>query len=691
MPFDPSQPFEVEAGSERIMIGPSQGFDPSQPFQIEGAPDVGAAFDQFAAQPQAPAADQQRMEQLASAYRRAPEGQGMAVDRRAQELAKTNNPYVQATMQGLTFGLADELGAGIQKITGQGDYGTNLAALREFEDRAKAQNPVGMMGAELTGALLTAPLAPAVKIAQGAGMGARAANAAATGATYGGAYGFGAGEGLEGRATGAMTGAAVGGIIGAPLGAITPAARAAAPSAGEQAALAGERVGVQLPRVAASDSPTVQRVGQAVSNVPWAGRPVGDASRRAIEQTGQAAERVAGDFSGTGASATAQSAGATAKAGLERYVTETTKGRVEKLYDAVDNLVNPNVTAPLKSTTQTVQAIAGRRQAAGLRGDGSAIDTVIDAVARPQGLTYEGVKTLRTRVGEMLKNGLLPADISQAELKQIYGSLSEDLRGAVQAAGSPKALQAFERANTYNRLVSERRENLARLLKAPNEEGVFERIARAAGSTSTADTKLLSQARKALPPDEWNEVASAVVGRMGRAADGQFSAERFVTAYGKLSNEGKRVLFRSAGRAELAQALDDIATVSGRFKELSRYANPSGTFQQGAAAGIVAGLFAEPVTTVSSVLGGRVMAEVLARPATARSMARWAKAYERMVAMPARGTLASAKAASRRFASDIGRELGLTQYTQQINQALQNAIANPSANDGVEDPRPVNE
>lgn len=691
MPFDPSQPFEVEAGPERIMINPSRGFDPSQPFQIEGAPDIGAAFDQFSQQPQAPAADQQRMEQLASAYRRAPEGQGMQVDSRAQELAKTNNPYVQATMQGLTFGLADELGAGIQTLTGQGAYGTNLAALREFEDRAKAANPVGMMGAELTGALVTAPFAPAVRVAQGAGLLPRVANSAATGAAYGGAYGFGAGEGMEGRATGAMTGAAIGGAIGGPLGAITPAARVATPSAGEQAALAGERIGVQLPRVAASDSPTVQRVGQAVSNVPWAGRPVGDASRRAIEQTGQAAERVAGDLSGSGAAATAQSAGATAKAGLERYVTETTKGRVEKLYDAVDNLVNPNVTAPLKSTAQTVQAIAGRRQAAGLRGDGSAIDTVIDAVARPQGLTYEGVKTLRTRVGEMLKNGLLPADISQAELKQIYGSLSDDLRGAVQAAGSPKALQAFERANTYNRLVSDRRENLARLLKAPNEEGVFERIARAAGSTSTADTKLLSQARKALPADEWNEIASAVVDRMGRASDNQFSAERFVTAYGKLSPEGKRVLFRSAGKADLAQALDDIATVSSRFKDLSRYANPSGTFQQGAAAGIGAGLFAEPVTTVSTLLGGRVMSEILARPATARSMARWAKTYQRLVAAPARGTLASAKAASQRFASDIGRELGLTQYTQQINQALQNAVANPSANDGVENPRPVNE
>jgi hypothetical protein len=39
---------------------------------------------------------------------------------------------------------------------------------------------------------------------------------------------------------------------------------------------------------------------------------------------------------------------------------------------------------------------------------GKATDAVLEAVQRADGLTYEGVKTLRTNVGEMLKGGILP-------------------------------------------------------------------------------------------------------------------------------------------------------------------------------------------------------------------------------------------------------------------------------------------
>ncbi len=64
------------------------------------------------------------------------------MDRRAQELLQTTNPYVRATMQGLTFGLEDELGAGIQTVTGQGNgYDFNLAASREGDGSRSYTEP----------------------------------------------------------------------------------------------------------------------------------------------------------------------------------------------------------------------------------------------------------------------------------------------------------------------------------------------------------------------------------------------------------------------------------------------------------------------------------------------------------------------------------------------------------------------
>jgi hypothetical protein len=75
---------------------------------------------------------------------------------------------------------------------------------------------------KLAGGLASAPLAPAVRVMQGATMLPAMANAAATGAAYGGLYGAGEGETLAERGTNA----AIGGGLGAGLGgALAPVAR----------------------------------------------------------------------------------------------------------------------------------------------------------------------------------------------------------------------------------------------------------------------------------------------------------------------------------------------------------------------------------------------------------------------------------------------------------------------------------
>jgi hypothetical protein len=194
-------PFEAQSlGDPRsVMTGPG-GFD--------------AAFAQFQGQPAPAAADQQRMEQLASAYRRAPEGQGMAVDQQAERMRKNGNPYQEALMQGLTFGLSDEINAAARSLAGRNGYDVNLAAAREAQDRSRAESPVGTGAAEFLGSMLSAPLIPAMRLTQGAGIAGRAVNAAATGAVGGAAYGFGTGEGMGDRASRAAGGALVGGALG---------------------------------------------------------------------------------------------------------------------------------------------------------------------------------------------------------------------------------------------------------------------------------------------------------------------------------------------------------------------------------------------------------------------------------------------------------------------------------------------
>jgi hypothetical protein len=192
-------------------------------------------------------------------------------------------------------------------------------------------------------------------------------------------------------------------------------------------------------------------------------------------------------------------------------------------------------------------------------------------------LTYEGVKTLRTNVGEMLKGGILPEGVSGSELKRIYGALSKDLESSVAAAGGPKASEAFNRANRYYSLASDRRESLAKIIGADGNapaETVFSRIEAMAGSGSRADISKLAQARKAMGSDDWNEMASTIVTRLGRDVEGNFSPQRFVTAYNKISDAGKTLLFRGGDKGELAAHLDDIATVASRFQGTSEVCEP---------------------------------------------------------------------------------------------------------------------
>lgn len=458
---------------------------------------------------------------------------------------------------------------------------------------------------------------------------------------------------------------------------------------GQQVVAAANRLSetgapVQVPRAVASDSMSVQQAGAATSNIPFAGTPLVKAAENTISQLGAKADEVSQGF---GSGKSVAEAGDTARTAVKDWITGESAANASKLYDRVDSLVDPNVKTPLEATRGAVADIAAKRSAAGLS-SGKATDAVLEAVQRTEGLTYEGVKTLRTSIGEDLARGILPEGVSAGELKNIYGALTKDLEASVQAAGGPKASAALSRANNYYRLASERRESLAKIVGSDGNapaEAVLSRIEAMAGSTSRADISKLVQARKAIGSEDWNELASTIVSRLGRDVEGQFTPQRFITAYGKLSDAGKSVLFRSGGKSELASHLDDIAKVSSRFKELQKFANPSGTARAGFGGLIGAGAFAEPITTLTTVLGGRAMAMALAKPATAASIAKWARANEAIVRAPSPARLSALNTASKNLISTLGvKNLSTTDFLR----ALQSPGVS-RANDQPEVQRPT--
>lgn len=473
-------------------------------------------------------------------------------------------------------------------------------------------------------------------------------------------------------------------LLGTGLAAGAPVSRAVAPAAqvaqeirpGQQVVAAANRLSqtggpVQVPRAVATDNMATQQVAAAASNVPVAGTPLVKAAENTISQLGTKADEVAKGFGGA---ASPQEAGDTARSAIKNWITGESANNATKLYNRVDTLVDQNVKTPLAATQKAVAEIAAKRSSAALS-SGKATDAVLGAVQRADGLTYEGVKTLRTNIGEMLKGGILPEGMSGSELEKIYGALTTDLKSSIRAAGGAKAEAAFNRANEYYRLASERRAQLAKIIGSDGNapaETVLNRIEAMAGSSSRADISKLMQARKAIGSEDWNEIASTVVTRLGRDVEGNFTPQRFVTAYGKLSPAGKSILFRSGGKTDLANHLDDIAKVSSRFKELQKFANPSGTARAGLGGLIGASAFAEPLTTLSSVLGGRVLATILSRPASAASVAKVVKAQEALVLSPSPARLSAFNTATRNLISTIGaRNLTPADFLKAVQGTVQ--------------------
>lgn len=417
---------------------------------------------------------------------------------------------------------------------------------------------------------------------------------------------------------------------------------------------------VTLSRATAADSFLGKQAGVRIGDVPFIGDEIGASARGTIEQLGDAKQALA-------AGQNAESAGATASQSIRDWVTVKSKELVTKAYDAVDRAINPNVTTELENTRGVIAEILARRQNAGQAGDSKAVQEVLGAVQRPGGVNYAGIKDLRTSFRDMTPDTMVAKGIDEAEAKQIYGALTKDLKASVDNAGGEKGRALWERANKVAELTAKRRENLANLVGESGDAKpaqVFSRLQAAASSGSRQDTILLAQAKRVMGED-WKDVAQGVVEGMGKGSNGEFSPQIFINNYrGKagLSQSGRDLLFGDSGN--LRQSLDDIATISQKFNQLQRLANTSKTGMSVAGSGLIlgaqkawtallAGSWVEPLTFITSVVGGTVAAKILANPATASSAAKYTRAYAAVARNQSPTSVSALARASRNFGATI--------------------------------------
>lgn len=503
------------------------------------------------------------------------------------------------------------------------------------------------------------------------------ASTGAMGAGWGALQGAGEGVSFEERFKNALSGAEIGGALGAGLSAAGKIASKLNQSITArpltEAEKSAERLGTPLPRFLGTDSPWQKRFATYASSMPVGGGRIQKSAKEAKEGLESAIDSLTGR-----SRPTPYEAGTTAKEAIAEWMKPQSAKIMERLYGQVDNLVNPRTRVPL---TNVRRALSGDRLKNVMMGlvetDASYAPMAEQALSKTSGLTYDGIKNLRTRVIEMLDSpSLLPAGTNTKELLSFKNALTADLENVLERSG-PAAKAAWEKANRVNVLVQNRRNNLAKIIGEKGDaepERVFERITTMASGSSGASLNRLKMARKSMPPDEWEHVTSGVIRTLGRNKAGEFNPVTFVTQYSAMPEASKSIMFGPAGNP-VRQSLDDILNVAAKFKEMSEYANPSGTAK--VATGIA--LLANPFGLLyKGPLSAAVLGKVLSKPKTAPLAARVISAFEQDVrkAVDPQKANSATQIALRDFMTSFSKEPILAEDNERPQRASGGKIGN---------------
>ncbi len=601
---------------------------------------------------------------------------------------------------------ADELGASVSSAMGS-DYDAALA-LNRARDRAidaaggETEKLFTIPGVNVdvhtsglekaAGALAGGALLPGAQLMKGAGFVPSAVNTAATAAGYGAVHGLGEGEGVGDRLGRAATEAAIGGAAGGALGGAVgkavehfspAAARNAAQTPRGQVIEAADKLGMQLPDFLASDSKTVHSAASIAASHPLTGGIVRDAAQQAADDLGAASRKIANEYSsaGTGSAtnaidsaAAAEGAGADFASSLREWMGPKSRAALNTLYSRVEQQLPQDARSQLPNTAFALQQIMDRSNEATTPLGEQVFRIIGEAATNPKGLTYDGIKSLRTYVRNLENGHLLPeAQTLGQELKSIKEGLTQDLQLHIDTHGGLPAKQAFDTANRAAAITDAERKSMAKIVgnekefsaSAASPHQVINRIIGLMGTGSKANEQRLITAMQKASPEARNEVAAAIIRRMGEGPSSNlgtpgmtmnWSPARARTFWGKFSENGKNAVFGSRG-SPLRESWENIMKIAEKFNDISKFQNPSGTAH--AATGLFLGgelVTAGPVGPLIQIALSAAGAKFLSRPATAKAIGWYGRAIHD--AATNKGTRAAARAATMNLARMIADATG---------------------------------
>lgn len=374
-----------------------------------------------------------------------------------------------------------------------------------------------------------------------------------------------------------------------------------------------------------------QAIESGLAKVPGSAGRMATVAPKTSEGMGRRVSELADDIS---ISRDPTLAGTAIERGIKSFVA-TFKGKQAALYGQLDNYLPADAGVDVSSTRATLgrltTPIQGAEKSSAILQDATLrrMAEALDADAAATGaIPYRALKELRTMVGNKLSDGALVSDTPRAQLKQVYGALTDDMERSARAAG-PEAERALARANRYTRAGLSRIEERLEKVIGPTAERTYKTLVNDPG-----DATKIGAVLKSLPKGDREVVQATFIERMGKALPGRqdeagdiFSAETFLTNWNRLDPRSKRALFADGGGG-LRKDLDDIAKTAAMIRDQAKViSNPSGTAAAIAnytgAGAVVASTLAGQPTTAAALLAAMGGANLSARALTNPTFVNW--------------------------------------------------------------------
>ncbi|MGE0757072.1 MAG: hypothetical protein AB7O38_08630 [Pirellulaceae bacterium] len=260
------------------------------------------------------------------------------------------------------------------------------------------------------------------------------------------------------------------------------------------------------------------------------------------------------------------------------------RGQAKKLYDEIR--LDPEMPASTLNTTTALQKliapVPGAERTSEILlnpkvksiADAFLADTAGTVPGATKMLPFETLKDLRTRVGELIATKDIVVDVPRAQLKKLYGALSDDMREAAKAAGQERQ---FDRANKFWQLGMER---IEKTIQKTADANWPEQITAAIQNASKQRPTELANLMSSLQPEQRRQIAAYALRQIGKSdsktTEEAFNIAKWATDWNKIPAETKDILFR--GAKDIRADVEQIARVTDKLKSSSRVlAQPSGT------------------------------------------------------------------------------------------------------------------